>query len=283
MTRREAVAAGVGAIGSAAVLLLLNNLFPSSRPAHPVVHQSQPSEPVDVPDGQDSCTAANSRLAGELTGCEHRLATRETELTAVKTTLASLAPDASTRDLANPYNSTTQEDWKYLASFGVVRAKNFSSTWTGNRATSSSGSWGWLRTKGPPSPSSRRCGQAHVAGPPEPACAKLVGTEEAARLGNDECWSSILYSYTSSQWDVDAQLWPTSARARCRCRADDLDALATRFLAMTSAVSDLEKDLSETFGPERAHEIAAADDVPWGGARRRFGKGARTGRLPMPQ
>jgi len=284
MTRREAIAAAIGALGSAALLALLYDMFPPSRPAARVLPHPQPSDAVEAPGGEDSCTAANSRLAGQLTECEHRLASRETELTAVKTTLASLAPDANAGALADPYNPTTQEDWKYLASFGVVRAKNFCFNLDWQPSDIQLGQLGLAPDDGPALTRALAAADKRMWQSTEPACAKLVGTEEAARLGNDECWSNILYSFGPTQWDVDAQLVADIRAGNVPMPAtDDLDALATRFLAMTSAVSDLEKDLSESFGPERAHEIAAADDVPWGGCSTQIGEGARTGKLPMPK
>ncbi len=284
MTPREVVAAAIGALGSAALLALLYDMFPPSRPAARVLPHPQPSDAVEAPRGEDSCTTANTRLAGELTECEHRLTNRETELTAVKTTLASLAPDASTGDLADPYNPTTQQDWKYLATFGVVRAKNFCFNVDWQPSEIELGQLGLAPDDGPALTRAIAAADRRMWRATEPACAKLVGTQEAARLGNDECWSNILYSFEASQWDVDAQLVADIRAGNVPMpAAGELDALATRFLAMTSAVSDLEKDLAESFGPERAHEIATADYVPWGGCSTQIGEGARTGKLPMPQ
>jgi hypothetical protein len=283
MTRREAVAAGVGAIGGATMLLLLSDLFPSSRPAQPVVPPPQPREALEAPASDESWRTANVRLADELKACERRLTTSETELTAVKTTLASLAPDAKTEDLPDPYNPSTQQDWQYLATFGVVRAKNYCFDLDWQPSDIELGQLGLSPEDGPALTRALAAADARLWKATEPACSKLVGTEEAARLGNDECWSNILYSYNASQWDVDAKLVADIRAGNVPMpAADDLDPLATRFLAMTSAVSDLEKDLSESFGPERAHEIAAADDVPWA-CSTQIGEGARTGKLPMPR
>jgi hypothetical protein len=284
MTRRDAVAAGIGALGSAAVLVLLYDMFPPSRPAAPVAPHPQASDVVEAPGGEDSCTAANSRLADGLKECEHRLVTRETELTAVKTILASLARDASTGELADPYNPSTPQDWKYLASFGVVRAKNFCFNVDWQPSDIELGQLGLAPDDGPALTRAVAAADERLWQATEPACAKLVGTQEAARLGNEECWSNILYSFEASQWDADAQLVADIRAGNVPMpAASELDALATRFLAMTSAVSDLEKDLTESFGTERAHEIAAADYAPWGGCSTQIGEGSRTGKLPMPK
>jgi hypothetical protein len=111
----------------------------------------------------------------------------------------------------------------------------------------------------------------------QPACAKLVGAEEANRLGDDPCFTIILHSFPEAQWNVDAQLVSNIRAGNVPMPAPDkLDALATRMLAMTNAASDLENDLSQSFGSELAHEIATGP-VPWGPCTVQLGN-----RLPMP-
>jgi len=113
----------------------------------------------------------------------------------------------------------------------------------------------------------------------EPACAKLVGADEAARLGNEDCFTIILHHFSEGQWGSDAALVSNIRAGNTPMPApDQLDALATRLLAMTDAVQGFEKDLGQTLGPELAEEIATGH-APWG-CTMALAEGARTGAFP---
>jgi hypothetical protein len=298
MTRRDAIAGVVGAIAAAAVLVgVYEATATPSRPTASVdTAPGQGASGASVDAGgaveafgrDDPWRAANASLVDQMKECRHRLAASETELKKVKTALVSLEPDAdgplgawARRD---PFNPTTQDDWKELAKFGVVRAKNFcfpKADWQPSDDELSD--LGLTPADTPALTQALAAAAQRLWQATQPTCAKLVGADEANRIGDDACFTIILHSFPESQWSADAQLVSNIRAGNVPMPPPDkLDALATRLLAMTSAVSDLEKDLTQSFGPELAHEIASGD-TPWGPCTVQLGEGARTGKLPMPQ
>jgi hypothetical protein len=94
-----------------------------------------------------------------------------------------------------------------------------------------------------------------------PECAKVVGSAEVAqRIGNESCGTIIQSTASEAVFDRDRQLVADiRAGNKPMPPASQIDGLTARFLAMTSAASDLEKDLARDFGPEAAHRIAFGD------------------------
>jgi hypothetical protein len=289
MTRREAVAGVIGAVGAAAVLVATYeagclsvgpSTIASAGGARAGTHGPGPQPPASNGSGADDpWRAANASLIDQARECRHRLAASEVQLKKVTTKLASVAPDAGRAGpLQDPFNPASQEDWKYLAKHGVVRAKNFcfpKADWQPSDGELDA----WGLGSGDVAALTRAFGAAaqRIWQATRPACAKLVGAEEADRLGDDPCFTIILHSFPEAQWNADAQLVSDIRAGNVAMPTPDkLDALATRMLAMTSAASDLESDLAPTFGPELAHEIATGP-MPWGSCTVQLGN-----KLPMP-
>ena len=163
----------------------------------------------------------------------------------------------------NPYEPTA-EDWKEMAKQGVVRARNFCFPGPDWRPTA-----GELAELGlAPSDTTallRALSAAHdrMWRATLPGCAKLVGKDEAERLG-ESCHTVILNSVSEHQRSLDAQIVADVRAGNTPMPPlDSVDALTVRLFAMTSAITDFEMDLTGSFGPEVAHRIAAGEQ-PWG-------------------
>jgi hypothetical protein len=288
MTRRDAVAGALGALSSAAVLVgVYEGRVTLSRAGASVDVASGQGARVDAagihgPEelaaatsdfeasaGKDPWRTANANLADQVKAYQRRLDDSQAEtkritreLDALKAKLASLDPDAAAA--ADPFNPT-QDQWKDLAKANVVRAKNFCfppSDWQPD--TDQLADLGLAPSDSPAltkalAAASQRMWQAEAA-----ACAKLVGSMEVAeRLGNETCGTIIQRSVGDTQFAADTQLVADiRAGNKPMPPPGQLDAVATRLLAMTGSASDLEKDLEPTFGPEEARRIAFGD-TPW--------------------
>jgi hypothetical protein len=296
MTRRDVFAGAVGALAGAAVLVgVYEGKVTLSRANASVDIASGQGARADAqgihgPQGMDAASkafespspdepwrTANAGLAEQVKEYQQRFADNqaqtkatETELRRLKARLASLEPDAAA--LRDPF-SPTLADWQELAKEGVVRAKNFcfpSTDWQPSAGDLSSlglapGDGSALRQA--VAAASERMWQAV-----EPACAKLVGSSEvAAQLGSEVCGMALQKSATQAQVSADAQL-VANIRAGVipMPPPGEIDGLAARMLAMTGAAPDLEKELSQSFGPDVAHAIASGD-VPWGSCEWQFG------------
>lgn len=283
MTRRDAIAVAAGAIAGATIVacvyetkskLSRSSATPSS-PARNGAPSTSASQQQAVAE-DDPWKVANATLVDQATDCRHRLAASEAQLKKATTRLASLVPDAG--PLHDPFNPTTQEDWKYLAKYGVMRAKNFCFPPPDWRPSADQlDAWGLRPDDVPALTKAFAAAAQRMWQATQPACAKIVGVDEANRLGDDACFTIVLHSFPEAQWSADAQLVSNIRAGNTPMpEPDTFDALATRMLAMTHAASDLEIDLAQSFGADLAHEIATGP-MPWGTCTVQLGT-----RLPMP-
>lgn len=286
MTRRDAVAGTVGALASAAVLVgVYEGKVTLSRANASVdiasgqggradaqgIHGPQELDAAERGfDTDDPWRAANVSLADQVKEYQRRLdesqaqtKTNEAELRKLKARLASLEPDAAA--LRDPFNPT-QAEWKELAKQGIVRAKNFCfppSDW--QPSADELGDLGLAPGDAPALTQALNAASQRMWQAIGPACAQIVGSMEVARrLGNETCGTIIQGSVSAAQFSADKQLVADIRAGNVPMPPPgQIDGLTARMLAMTGAESDLEKDLTQVFGPETAHRVAFGD-TPWG-------------------
>jgi hypothetical protein len=306
MTRSEAVAGAVGALGSAAVLVgVYEGKVSLSRADTAVEVASGQGARADAwglhgPDGLDAASrafeasagdepwrTANASLVDQVSDYRRRLDESQKQTRAIKANLdrleARLTPRSSDAGVMFDQYPSTQDDWKAWAKLGVVRAKNFCFPAAGWQPSPSDlTELGLAPGDGPALAQVVATASDHMWQVTQPACARIVGAEEAARLGNDSCWTIILQDVSKSQWDKDAQLVADIRAGNVPMPPPgQLDDLSRRLLAMTNAMPDLENELTPSFGPDVAHAIAWGH-VPWAQCAMQLGRGARTGEVPMP-
>ena len=237
--------------------------------------------------GDEAWRTANASLADQVNDYRRRLDESQAQTRAIKANLdkleARLAPRSS--DAGSMYDQypSTPDDWKKWAKVGVVRAKNCCFPGAGwQPSTNDLAELGLAPGDGPALAKAVAAASDHMWQATQPACARIVGAEEAARLGNDSCWPIILRDVDQGQWDVDAQLVADIRAGNVPMPPPgQLDDLSKRLLAMTNAMPDLENELTPTFGPEVAHAIAWGH-LPWAPCVVTLGRGARTGEVPKP-
>jgi hypothetical protein len=288
MTRRDAVAGAVGALASAAVFVgVYEGRVTLSRASASVeVSSGQgaridgggihgPQEMAAAERGlegsspSDPLLAANANLTDQVRAYQRRLdeSQRESEriskeLGALKLKLAELEPDSSAA--ADPFNPTP-EQWKELAKENVVRAKNFCFPPPDWQPTPDQlADLGLAPGDGPTLTKALADGNGRMWQVVGPACAKIVGSMDVAqRLGNETCGTIIQRSESEAQFEADTQLVADiRAGNKPMPPAGQLDAVASRLLAMTNAAGQVEKDLASVFGPEEAKRLAYGDS-PW--------------------
>ncbi len=288
MNRRDAFAGAVGAVASAAVMVgVYEGKVTLSRASAAVdvtsgqgaradaqgIHGPQTidaaSKAFESPSPDEPWREANASLADQVKEYQRRLADNqaqakamETELARLKVKLAELEPDAAS--LRDPF-APTQEEWKELAKAGMVRAKNF--CYPPPEWKPSADDLGQLGLAPGDAPA---LGQALGAASQRmwqavgPACAKIVGSMAVAEsLGNETCGTIVARSVNATQFQADTQLVADiRAGNKPMPPAGQIDGPTSRLLAMTTAASDLEKDLTKSFGPETAHRNALGA-TPW--------------------
>ncbi len=288
MNRRDALAGAVGAIASAAVMVgVYEGKVTLSRASASVDFTSGQGGRADAqgvhgPEGLDAASkafespspdepwrAANASLADQVKEYQRRLAdnqaqakTMETELAKLKVKLAELEPDAAS--LRDPF-APTQEDWKELAKAGVVRAKNFCyppSDW--KPSADDLGQLGLAPGDAPALSQALGAASQRMWQAVGPACAKIVGSMAVAEsLGNETCGTIVARSVNAAQFQADTQLVADiRAGNKPMPPTGQIDGPTSRLLAMTTAATDLEKDLTKSFGPDTAHRVAFGD-TPW--------------------
>jgi hypothetical protein len=291
MTRRDAAVGAVGALACAAVLVSAS-LWHASGSVDVASGQGAHLDPrgprgtaataqdSEAAGASDPWRAANANLVDQVRAYQRRFEESEaqtrrisTELDGLKAKLAALEPDAA--EAADPFNPSPAE-WKELAKANIVRAKNFCfppPDWQPDAEQLASlglapGDTPAL-TKALADASQRMW---HAVGA---ACAKIVGsTEVAERLGNETCGTIIQRSVTPAVFSADTQLVADiRAGNRPMPPPGQIDGVTARLLAMTSAASDLEKDLTASLGPDEARRIAYGD-MPWGCALQFGGPGS---------
>ncbi len=306
MTRREAVAGAVGALGSAAVLVGVyegkvslsradaaidvasgQGARADAQGIHGPERLDAASHAFEASAGDDPWRSANASLADQVSDYRRRLDESQAQTRAIKANLdrleARLGPRSS--DAGSRYDAypSTPDDWKNWAKVGVVRAKNCCFPGAGWQPSASDlAEVGLAPSDGPALARAVAAASDHMWQATQPACARIVGAEEAARLGNDSCWPIILHDVSKDQWDVDAQLVADIRAGNVPMPpTGQLDDLAKSLLAMSNAMPDFENELTPSFGPEVAHAIAWGH-LPWARCAMQLGRGARTGEVPMP-
>lgn len=281
MTRRDAVAATSGALMASAALLVASYAgsgalsYARRPPAGPVpapgdsqgAHAAPEANAGATPEaaaGDDPWRSANANLVDQIKTCQHRLSASQMDLKKAHMTVASLTPDAGPSALRDLY-PTTPDEWKELAKVGITRARHWcypGPDW--QPSDDDLAALGLTPSDGPTLTRALAASTQRVWAATETACARIVGAEEAARLGpNMGCWPIILHNYGEDQWSRDAAL-VANIRAGLvpMPPPDQLDGVATGLLAMTAAAPDLESELTPSFGPELARAIATADLWP---------------------
>ena len=288
MTRRDAVAGVVGAMASAAVLVgVYEGKVTLSRANGSVdvtsgqgaradaggIHGPQElgaaEHDFEGPSKDESWRTANASLADEVKLYQRRLEDSQEQtkritkdLDQLKAKLTALEPDAAAA--SDPFNPT-KDQWKELAKANIVRAKNFCfppADWRPGVET--------LADLGLAPADASALQQALAAASQRmwqaigPACAQIVGSVEVAqRLGNETCGTILQRSLSQADFAAATQLVANVRAGNTPMPPpNQINGVEARLLAMTTAASDLEKDLSQSFGPEEAHRLALGD-TPW--------------------
>jgi hypothetical protein len=269
MTRRDVFAAGLGAALAAGVFLLVSTLGSPKASGQrgeraPKSTSAPSSAETGAPETDETWREANASLAQQVKVYQQRLAKNEAEKTAIqrqldsaKTRLAASEGDGAVpRD---PYD-LTQDDWKKLAATGTVKARF---------PCSSNGDWKMKPETAAAlglSPADTATVEAALKRQSQAmwssvasSCASAVGSGQLAeRLGLNVCTEIVSQGAKSSGSDLQ-RVADVRAGNVPMPTADKLDPYETLLMAETNAMPALVDELSQSFGPELAKQIAYSD------------------------
>ncbi len=281
MTRRDAVAGGVGAIvGMAVVVGLYEGKLALGTPraagaraggVHGAREPTAAEKPFEA-STDEPWRAANASLADQVRLYQRRLDDNESQRKAIEKELeelkAKLGPDGGAPrnlDEVDP-RDLTQDDWKELAKAGEVRAGFLCPPADWHPSPERLAGLGLA-----PGDAAALEADVHAAlqrtwQAVEPACAKIVGSDDVARrLGGMACGVVIQNTTGKSDFNRDAQLVADIRAGNAPVpAASQIDPMTAYWLALTSESASYESDLARDFGPETAHRVARDDGVGCG-------------------
>jgi len=278
MTRRDAVAGGVGAIAGMAVLVgvyearvTLGNRAASIDRASGVHAPQEPTaaEQRVEASSDEPWRAANASLADQVKLYQRRLDDNESQRKAIEKELkelkARLGPDGGAPrnlDEVDP-RDLTQDDWKELAKTGQVRAGFLCPPPDWHPGPERLANLGLAPGDAAALEADVQAAQQRTWQAVEPACAKIVGSDDVARrLGGMACGVVIQNTTSKSDFNRDAQLVADiRAGSAPMPAASQMDPMTAYWLALTGESASYEGDLARDFGPETAHRVVRDDGV----------------------
>ncbi len=290
-TARELRAGAVGAIAAAAVLVgVYEGKVRLSRASGAIdvtsgqgaradasgVHGPQELAEAEIDfessAGDDPWRAANASLADQVKAYQRRLEDNEAQRKSIEKELkelkAKLGPDGgAARDAfeLDPRDFTT-DDWKQLAKAGAVRAGFLCPPADWHPSAGELGGLGLAPGDAPALEAAVHDAQQRTWQAIEPACARIVGSDEVARrLGGMACGVVIQNATGKADFNRDVQrVADIRAGNTPMPPASQLDPLEAYWLALTGETSGYEAELAKTFGPETAHRVARFDGISCG-------------------
>jgi hypothetical protein len=275
MTRRDALAAGIGAAMSTVALVSLYMLLAdggvsargaSASPKQPGASASAASASGTASEDDEAWRAANTNLAGAVRLYQRRLeeneaerATLERELKGAQAKLAAVEGDG-----APPRNlyDLTQDDWKELAKTGSVRARypcQLGPDWHIGSQTASA--LGLSPEDAAAVEAAYKREQERIWKAIEPACARVLGNADLARRLGDAVCTTIINTATRDNHGELQLVADIRAGNKPMPPPDALSPFAAMVLAQSGASQELQTELAQSQGPEEAHRLAFAEEL----------------------